>query len=272
MAIYLDPSTLQAYGGQPSQPQQSKKSKGGFNLGQLLSELTYLPRGAAGAVYEVGRAGASLIPGIGDKAYTQTKNPFLSIEELTKMKKDPVKEAAKLFASGASFAVPFGKGASLGAGIANPLLRGALGMTTKAVLPGAVAGGAQAFSADRDVVGGAIAGGATAGALRGGGNLLKGALSSTGKVGQALQSSVVSPFVRPSATAAKTEAELTKDSSKLFGKFSSGQGMRDRSARLFDEVQQKINVQLPKINKKLDFYDDVLPKLYEKFDDTIDQT
>src|SRR3990167_5542045 len=150
MAVNWDPFTLQPIGGSTS-PQPEQKKKGGFNLGQLLSELTYLPRGAAGALYETGRFGASLIPGIGDKAYTQTKNPFLSIEELTKMKKNPVKEAAKLFASGASYAVPFGKGASLGAGIANPLLRGALGMTTKAVLPGAVAGGAQAFSADRDV-------------------------------------------------------------------------------------------------------------------------
>src|SRR3990167_10012139 len=179
------------------------------------------------------------MPGIGDKAYTQTKNPFLSIEELTKMQKDPVKEAAKLFASGASYAVPFGKGASLGAGIANPLLRGALGMTTKAVLPGCVAGGAQAFSADRDVVGGAIAGGATAGALRGGGNVLKGILGSTGKVGQGLQASVARPVVRPSATAAQTEAELTKASSKLFGKFSSAQGMREQSASLFTDIQTK---------------------------------
>ena len=278
-----------------SQPQQ-----GGFDLMKFLKEATYFPRGVGGALFETGRtltapftnfdaAPNSQVFGGKKKSSLQEmlvnlstmQNPFLDNQELQNISGrdnqgnfNPLqsgKEASKLFASGASYAVPFGK-ALKGVQLANPLLRAGVNTLTKAVLPGAAANSLQAYSSDNNVAEAAISGGLTAGALKGGGNLLQGILRSSGGLGNALQSSVIRPFVRPSATAAKTEGELTKESSKIFGKFSSAQGMREQSAKLFQGIQNKINAALPKIKNQLDFYDDVLPKLYEKFDDTIDQT
>ncbi len=116
-------------------------------------------------------------PGIrGLLANLQTaKNPLLSEEKLQQISSDPsqaIADQIKASAGVASFAIPFGKGASL---------------ASKVFAPGAAVGGLQAFSEGRDVGGilqGAGAGAAGAGVLRGATKLAKGAFTKPLQFGQ----------------------------------------------------------------------------------------
>jgi hypothetical protein len=105
------------------------------------------------------------------------QNPFLSNEDLNQADRDPLgyfmDKGLKPSAGVASYAVPFGKGANI---------------LTKFLAPGALAGGASAFSNDEDILKGAAFGAGGAGVLGKGSELLGGVAEKLfGKAGGALE-------------------------------------------------------------------------------------
>lgn len=188
---------------------------------------------------------------------------------------EAVTDVAKQAANAASYAIPFGKAIpalNIGGRALTPAVGGILG---KAVLPGAAVGGLQSLSekdATLESVGkGALFGGAAGGALFGAGKVASKVTGKLGKTGEQLQQGVVQPYVHPNPTAAKTEAELTKEASKMFKGASSAQGMREQSATLFDSLTNQVKAKLPKIKETISLKKDLLPTIKANLDDVVNK-
>lgn len=169
-------------------PQQDFMSKAvGFGknvLSDMASPFVRTGQNIAGAGFELTRFIADKL---GDKnAYVNQatgvtrQNPFLTEERLQGITDNPLAEGARNGAGMLSYAIPYGKGASI---------------LTKAVLPGVAQGGMFAASKEgastNDVLGGAAAGGAFGGATYGLSKLLGG----LGNTGQGLRKQVLNPQI-----------------------------------------------------------------------------
>src|SRR3990167_6834689 len=101
---------------QQGQPQPTQPSKPGLLqniLGDIVRPFAKTGQTLLGGGFEIGRAGLSLIPGMGDKFYINpqtgavVQNPFYSQQELEQISEDPLKailEQAKQSAAVASYA------------------------------------------------------------------------------------------------------------------------------------------------------------------------
>jgi len=105
-------------------------------------------------------------PSYQDAQNLKQSNPFLSSGQIQKT--GGIKQAAQDEAGAASYLIPFGKGATI---------------ATKVLLPGAVSGGLQAYSANQNPVEGALTGAAGAGTVHGALSILSPVL---GKIGDLL--------------------------------------------------------------------------------------
>ena len=206
----FDPERYELIQEQPqqptAQPQEQKSLLGSIGSGavgigkSMVEPFTTTGKHAGGALYELLRAGADKV-GVKDVYYdTQSgqtvQNPFLTENELQefsiegdnplervlnigmteKGRKTFTDKAVRPAAGVMSYGVPFGKGAST---------------LSRAVLPGATAGGMFAYSKPdagvEEVIGGAVVGGVTAGVFD---KLAsKWAQGKPGKMGRELQAS-----------------------------------------------------------------------------------
>lgn len=257
------------------QPKKGKKGLVGDILSSIIDPFQKTAKTIGGGAFEIGRFGASLVPGIGDKAYIRAsgktvENPFLSQKELGKYGSDPlgaILDQAKASAGVASFAVPFGKGASF---------------ASKALIPGAKVGGLQALSQEEvtpeSVVGGALTGAAGAGLFRGATNLLGKTSGLVGKASPALERGAQNLEQgtrqirqKPSVFGASAEKEINKTLTKYKVKGSPQKQyealettMKTIEGRIKSVIKANPNVTVPKEGIKESFITNLKSSLRSK--------
>lgn len=156
-------------------------------LMSLAQSIVNPARKTAGQAYDIlsksgnffGNIGSDLAGRKRQQLYNAKDNPFLDQNEQKMLDSGAgnyAKQSLKNTAGIASYGIPFGKGANL---------------LTKALLPGAAAGGLSAASENEasgeSILQGILGGAAGAGIVQGGGDLLKKALGKVGGLGKPIQ-------------------------------------------------------------------------------------
>lgn len=199
-------------------PQQQQGEPGGIS--GLLRNAASGIRLGVGQGFELARPIARTFNLADEETIRSVKNPFLSQSEIA----NPLKTTARSLAGIGSYAVPFGGGANL---------------ATRALLPGAAAGGLGSFSQAENATAGEVAGGALTGGLTAGvlDKLLRGGIG--GKAAKGLEEagskvrSGVSPIkVKAGVGGAATEREIQKALDTV--------GIRGNAAQKYEQLLPKV--------------------------------
>lgn len=213
----------------PETPATAEAPKQEGLIASLLHPFTRTAKNVGGAGFELLRAlkaaGGDQNAYVNQETGATVQNPFLSEKDLETFA-DPKKaaeEAAKNTAGILAYAVPYGKGGSL---------------LTRALVPGAVSGGASAYARDQNVVGGALTGAVTAGVLD---KILRGA--DVSKAGEKLRQGVIKPKVAPTPFAASEEEAIQKGTEQL-GLKGSAAAQKAQIPKVMEDLSSQIKDKL----------------------------